>query len=239
MNSKLEIFLTQLDHSKSIDDVWSIIVSFYKSFGFDRIIYIDLELGEVDILTSFPQYWLDHYIDQNYQDIDPFFMVCCKNFTSMGTGIEYLKKYDFLDEVEKKLIKEASEAGMQSGFSIVFNPLTDIGAGGWNIGSSLSLLEVQKIKAENFETLHLASFYAREAIKSIRKKSKILPNLSNREKECLLWLTTGLRTKEIAYRLNLKPVSVELYINNAKKKMGANTREQAIAKAITQNLIQL
>lgn len=98
---------------------------------------------------------------------------------------------------------------------------------------------VEKIKNEHSETLQLASFFAREAIVAVRQNDTQTDDLSKREKECLLWLASGLRTKEISHRLGVRPVSVELYINNAKKKLKATTREELVAKALMQRKILL
>lgn len=58
------------------------------------------------------------------------------------------------------------------------------------------------------------------------------PKLSTRERECLLLLAQGLRTAQIADRLGIATVTVELYCRNARKKLAAKTREQAVALAI-------
>ncbi|MBL1240476.1 MAG: LuxR family transcriptional regulator [OCS116 cluster bacterium] len=239
MNIKLQLFLTELDVADTRDEVWKIITKFYAGYGFDSIIYVDMVLDDVEILTSLPQYWHDHYVDQNYQEIDPFFSYCSGSLLSINTGKEYLSQYDCLNNPAKKLICEAAEVGFCSGFSVIYKPLSVAGAGGWNIGSSLDKKQVEKIKKQHLETLQLASFFAREAIQRAPQKNTETPIFSKREKECLLWLATGLRTKQIAHKLNLKPVSIELYINNAKKKLNATTREQLIAKAITQKQIAI
>lgn len=239
MNLNLQLFIAELEVADTLDEVWKIVTKFYGNFGFDSIIYADLTMGDVEILTSLPEKWQEHYVDQDYQLIDPFFEYCCKSMLSINTGIEYLPKYEFLESPAKKLIGEASEAGLRAGFSVTFKQLSAAGAGGWNIGSSLDKASVEKIKHEHSETLQLASFFAREAIVAVKKNSNAFVELSHRETECLQWLATGLRTKEIAHKLGIKPVSVELYINNAKKKLNAATREELVAKAITQNKILL
>ena len=61
--------------------------------------------------------------------------------------------------------------------------------------------------------------------------------LSPREKECLLWVAQGLRSKQIADKLGLRPVTVELHLKNARTKLRAATREQAIAIALLNGLI--
>ena len=56
--------------------------------------------------------------------------------------------------------------------------------------------------------------------------------LSPRESEALLWLASGLRTAEIAHRMGIEPVTVGLHLRGARKKLGARTREQALAIAL-------
>lgn len=56
--------------------------------------------------------------------------------------------------------------------------------------------------------------------------------LSNRERACLLLLTEGLIVKQIARRLDISESAVHLYISNAKRKLKARTREEAVTRAI-------
>ncbi len=63
-------------------------------------------------------------------------------------------------------------------------------------------------------------------------------NLTAREQDCLVWLARGLRSDRIADKLNIKPVTVDLHLTNARKKLSASTREQAISIAIQMGLIQ-
>ncbi|MFC1673063.1 response regulator [Pseudomonadota bacterium] len=63
--------------------------------------------------------------------------------------------------------------------------------------------------------------------------------LTEREKECLLWLARGLRNDRISEKLGIKPVTVQLHIDKAKKKLHAATREQALSIAIQIGAVQL
>ena len=56
--------------------------------------------------------------------------------------------------------------------------------------------------------------------------------LSPREREVLVWLASGLRTAEIAHRMRIEPVTVGYHLQRARRKLGARTREQAIAIAV-------
>jgi DNA-binding CsgD family transcriptional regulator len=78
--------------------------------------------------------------------------------------------------------------------------------------------------------------YAHERLREAPRQDG--PKLSPRERECLSWLMHGHRTKDIAQRLNLSAVAVELYLKNARTKLGAKTREEAVAKAILLRIIE-
>ena len=64
-----------------------------------------------------------------------------------------------------------------------------------------------------------------------------LVGLSPREQECLTWLAVGLRPDQIADRLRISNKSVDKYIQGAKVKLRASTRDHAVAKALIFNLI--
>ena len=62
--------------------------------------------------------------------------------------------------------------------------------------------------------------------------------LTRRETECLQWLARGLTNAGIAARMQVTLPTVALHLVNARKKLGAQTREQAIAQAIKHGLIE-
>jgi DNA-binding CsgD family transcriptional regulator len=58
-----------------------------------------------------------------------------------------------------------------------------------------------------------------------------------REREILALLATGATDNEIADILALSPATVQTHVRNAKTKLGARTRAQAVALAITHGMI--
>jgi DNA-binding CsgD family transcriptional regulator len=64
------------------------------------------------------------------------------------------------------------------------------------------------------------------------------PRLSPRERECLTWLVAGLRSDRIAERLGLSRVTVDLHLTRARRRLGARTREQAVARALILGLLR-
>ena len=60
---------------------------------------------------------------------------------------------------------------------------------------------------------------------------------SARERQILAMLATGDTDAEIAERLELSPATVQTHVRNAKQKLGARTRAQAVAIALRGGLV--
>jgi DNA-binding CsgD family transcriptional regulator len=61
--------------------------------------------------------------------------------------------------------------------------------------------------------------------------------LTPREVECLEWLGRGLDNERIARKLGIAMATVALHLTNARRKLGAATREQALVLALQRGLI--
>ena len=64
-----------------------------------------------------------------------------------------------------------------------------------------------------------------------------LPLLTQREREILRLLADGLRNDEVAQALSISPLTVRTHVKNAMEKLKADTRTEAVAKALRQSLI--
>jgi DNA-binding CsgD family transcriptional regulator len=85
-----------------------------------------------------------------------------------------------------------------------------------------------------------SSVYAPEADHSPdRELYRFGPALTLREREVLLWLWSGHQTARIAERMGIEPVTVSKHVASIRRKLGAKTREQALAIAILDGLIPI
>jgi len=60
---------------------------------------------------------------------------------------------------------------------------------------------------------------------------------TSREREILSMLAAGYTDNQIAHQLELSPATVQTHVRNAKAKLGARTRAQAVAMALRAGLI--
>ena len=63
-------------------------------------------------------------------------------------------------------------------------------------------------------------------------------HLTTRELECLSALAEGLTNEGIARRLQISIPTVAMHLTNARHKLNASTREQAVAVAIRNGLLK-
>lgn len=62
------------------------------------------------------------------------------------------------------------------------------------------------------------------------------PALTGRERDCLLFVAEGLSDGDIAGQLGISTVTAHAHVENAKRKLGARTRAQAVALFYTTEL---
>jgi DNA-binding NarL/FixJ family response regulator len=64
-----------------------------------------------------------------------------------------------------------------------------------------------------------------------------LPALSKREREVLRLLADGMRNEQVALTLSISPLTVRTHVKKAMDKLEADTRTQAVARALRESLI--
>ena len=62
--------------------------------------------------------------------------------------------------------------------------------------------------------------------------------LTDREREVLGWVATGLTDRRIARRLGVQPSTVRTHVEHARAKLGATTRAHAVARAIATGQVE-
>lgn len=236
----VEDLLTSIQTADGPSSAWDTAAAFFGSFGLDRVIYLDVGPVRERVLTTMPAAWMAHYTERNHSRIDPFIRYCAASLTPVGTGIDYLEEYSYLDARERGFIREAAETGFRSGMSCMIRVKGPMGAAGWNLGSTMTREQLEQILAREGDILRLAAHLSHEKlVQSDSSAETGAPVLSPRETECLQWLAAGLRTKEIADRMGIRPITVELHLRNARNRLGAQTREQALARAIAAGLLSV
>jgi DNA-binding NarL/FixJ family response regulator len=133
--------------------------------------------------------------------------------SSPDTGVILYTAYG-----ERALLTEALDAGAR-GFVLKEAPLDDL------------------VRA--VEAVARGATYVDPVLAGVLASSSAnnVPSLTQRERDVLRHLADGLSNEEIGKRLFISPETVRTHIRKAMDKLDADTRTQAVAKALRQSLI--
>jgi DNA-binding CsgD family transcriptional regulator len=251
MDQQLLDLVEDLDNAKGLDACWHIVTRFLQRSGITLPTYMYLRPAKPDdaplILSKMPRWWADFYLETNAAARDPFFKTC-KSLRPRTIGVNFLNENNhMLSQKEAIFIQEAADTGLMSGLAQPVQTINPSHFGGWNFGSELGRKEFLSEIQHNAGRLHLASFLSHSYFqkefefqgRALTAPQEAEQRLSPREKECLIWLARGLRAGQIADRLSLAKVTVDLHFSSARKKLGAATREQMLVIALMSGEIEL
>lgn len=221
-----DILLDALASDPPPQELWKIATSYLNDLGFDRVIHLAVGPNQPvpEVRSTMPEEFLRTYQAEGYAKDDPFLTYCLPSRESIATGVAYLDNYAYLRPRAVEVIELAAAAGFNAGYSVSFAATGRWGAEGWNLGSSLGRREVEAIRKHHDRAIWLLLIALRGRL------SAVPANLTMREIEAMQLLIDGKRTKEIAAHLGISTVTAEFHLSNARRKLGAATREAAVAR---------
>ena len=163
---------------------------------------------------------------------DPFIRHCFDAPRPFLTGAGCAVRYDELSPKERAFISDAADAsGAYAGIAPFVPSRRDVR---WNLlSTSWSARDAEIMMDE-----HLPAICDALVLFNWSNGSKVSP-LSKREHQCLEGVAHGLRVTQISADLGLAPVTVEHHLRNARRKLGAKTRDQAVAFGVAFDLIAI
>lgn len=175
--------------------------------------------------VSYPMEWINSYITQGYQEIDPV-------LTSGRKGLFYWKDLFKTVVPDPEFYSQAASFGLANGFSYVAttqNTYTLLSAGGKGVKDSSRSREILHYLAPHLQQRALSLAY--------KLPRNSLPKLTPREREVLLWAMEGKSNWEISIVLGIGQESVKEHISNMLRKLNASNRTHAVAIALQQGLL--
>ncbi len=244
MEAGLADFLTKLDSAYTVDATWAATVAHLEGLGVERVHYAygpaQWPAGGTDMLvrrSNLPGWWLEHYAANGYNAVDPAVAHCRRTDRPLLTGPEFITPD--MDPAQVRFLEESRAVGARSGIVVPLR-LRHGGRrfGGFSCQTRFPRREFERWFAKVGPALQIAMFYADARVVDLMLEAEAeAVRLSPRERECLLWLAKGLRNDRIAERMGVSRPTVEMHLAHARRKLGAATREQALAKAVALGLV--
>lgn len=232
--------LESLQRCASVEELHRAARRIATEFGFEHFLYgvqvnVSLTRPYQFILSGYPSEWRAHYDAMHYVDIDPTVRHCMQRCVPLQWYPEA-----FAMSRAERMMQEARDFGLGSGASFAIH-------GRRGEMAMLSLARSGAAPADRADTLHLLgaaqlfACYLHEAVQRVVLSREALPiaeaRLTRREKECLLWASEGKTAWEIARILRVSERTAVFHLQNAARKMGVGSRQHAVARALSMNLI--
>ncbi|MGE5476707.1 MAG: helix-turn-helix transcriptional regulator [Bacteroidales bacterium] len=211
--------------------------------GVGRFAYVNTTQPSqpVHLETNYAPEWVGRYLSHNYAAIDPVSREAQRTrLLFQWRAALAMPAHD--SPQARQLFAEAAEFGLHDGLCVPIHAAAGI--------STMSLAvddrDLFKPKAARLrQTLHLLALHYHLACERALAgaepapppPAKPLPRLTPREREVLLWTAKGKTGWEIAQILRLAERTVVYHVENAKTKLGASSRSQAVVMALGMGLI--
>lgn len=190
-----------------------------------------VELGYVD--TTYPAAWVDRYLSNNYQLIDP--VVIESRRTHLPFAWRYaLQRAGGLTPEQQGLFGEAAEHGIRDGYTIPFHSIAGCSATmSFAFGSTERMREV----VGGSSKLRLLAIYYHNAVERLLATGLADEMLSSVERQCLSFAAEGQTLWQISASTRRPESDVAQALRNAREKLGATTTAQAASKARDMGLL--
>jgi len=170
--------------------------------------------------------------------IDPTVQYCAQNITPMSWDGRTVMKSESGEL--RRFMSEASDFGINNGVS--FPVHTAQGDFAMLSFARESLSQPSSACIQRVLPLgQLFTAYLHEAVRRIFDSDALAlskVDLTQREKECLLWATEGKTTWETSRILRISERTVTFHLQNVQGKLGVSNRQQAVARAVSLGIIE-
>ncbi len=236
-------YIERTNTARSPERVFDLFRAAVAGYGYDRIAFaavtpaaqtaVQSILPRPALVVSCAQPWIDHYIGQRYQDVDPCLLLAPGRLRPY-TWAETLAS-EHLSLRQRRLFDESRDAGLRDGVCIPVH-----GPAGESYVVSLAATMHGNDGAVHLGTLQILATQLQLAYTALARGATTAVatiHLTERERECLTWTAQGKSAWSISRILGVSEHTVQFHLKGAIRKIGAGNRVQAVVKAVRFGLI--
>lgn len=215
------------------DELRRTIETILEQYGLRHVVYHSSRIpGELDrqpiIICTYPQKWIDRYLESHYFQIDPVVRFGVKRVLPIDWS--HLPR---TSPVTQRFFGEAYEPGIgRHGMTFpVRGPCGERAL--FSITSDTSDSEWRQDRLLYARDLHILAycFHHRAIVLNSANHEFPILTLSTRQRQCLHLLAVGRAPKQIASDLSISESAVRLYISSARQKLRCINTNHAISRA--------
>jgi DNA-binding CsgD family transcriptional regulator len=229
LTQSVQDFIRRIDQTESETAAVHLLESHLDQWGIERY-----ALGEVAgftgnppiELTNYPAEWVDRYVNNLFYYFDPVAKKARE--TKKGFTWTQIQLPPDADRRAREVFYGGRDYGLTDGISVpVFSGRNYLAV------ASFTYRDLD-VTQELISTLELTTIYFHSRILHLRDRRKPKDvQLTARETESLHWVAQGKSDWEIGEILTISKETVHRHVENAKRKYGVPTRQQAILEAVS------
>jgi DNA-binding CsgD family transcriptional regulator len=235
--------IESLSKANTVEEIHATCSALCNQFGFDQFQYVARLPAAASIkphyifIGSYQDEWRARYFAKEYMSVDPVITYCVSHMTPYSW--EQITSLEREDKIVRDFMGEACEFGLNSGVSFpVHAPQGDFAI--FNMASSL---DREQVKAQILEAIPFTHLFTASLHENVRKifQQQGLPlkriSLIERERECLLWVSEGKTSWDTSEILGISEHTVISHLQNTCEKLSVFSPRQAVARAVSLDLI--
>jgi DNA-binding CsgD family transcriptional regulator len=227
----------KIDGIKTRDDGNRALRETAQNYGLTHATYLGVNIPSLTekslyYISTYSDGWCDHYVKSDYVKIDPV----------IKSGLSGILPFDWSSLSHETLLLnrffgEAREFGV--GLNGLSFPIR--GAHGetalFSINSDSQGKDWEDLKRNCVRDFQIFAYHLHTQMLASEGVKFEDTSLSPREVECLKWAAAGKTTWETGAVIGISETTVKFFLENARTKLGAVNKTQAVAKAISARLI--
>jgi LuxR family transcriptional regulator, quorum-sensing system regulator CciR len=234
MFERVGAFVNDVSTVDTQAELAAVLAQIAKELGFAYFAlshHVDVRTSHQPVIRihNYPAEWERYYNDQQLGWTDPVFRAC--QVTGVGFAWSRLPKMIPLTSRDRHMMDCAAKHGLGDGYTVpAFVP------GDVNGSCSFAGAPGEPLQPEHLATAQLVGAFAFEAARRLlnREYQKLYDpaKVSQRERDCLIWIARGKSDSEIAVILGISPETVHQYVKHARANYDAVSRSQLVAHAL-------
>ncbi|MGE5547890.1 MAG: helix-turn-helix transcriptional regulator [Solirubrobacterales bacterium] len=226
-------FATELEQAEGPEARQALFARTVEAYGVEKYAYLNISrrFAPWHLESTYPDEWRDHYVASRYDETDVVMTTARK--VTVPFAWKPLLEMPETTPAAHRVFAEASVFGIRDGMTVPIHC-----ADGFAMMSLVTgdpRLLAPEAAAERQAVQLMALYYHSTVERQAAREPAV--RLTPREREILTWAAQGKTGWEIAQILHLAERTVIFHIENAKAKLGANSRSHAVVRAMMLGLI--
>lgn len=237
MRAIINAFIADVDAAETASDLAAVLSEMTTRMGYDYFAlthHVAFEGSDPAAirLHNYPDRWVNYFDDHRLAVTDPIHRA--SQATSIGFRWRDVDRLVVLTGADKAILAAAREEGIGDGFTVPANVPGELHG-----SCSFATRSDRAAPESNMPLAQLAGAFAFEGARRLRNRRARRPvvPLTDRQRDCLLWIARGKTDWEVGRILGLHQETVVQHIKDARERYGVSKRTTLLIRTLRDGTI--